>query len=90
MDLERSGMRGRIGRVRARKKRGLSILENGNLLCFLGTFSSFQPSLGRAMRTWAQISSFRPLIKHSLKKALDMPSILKAKCSNEVIKSSMY
>jgi hypothetical protein len=43
---------------------------------------------GRSMRTWAQISSFRPLIKHSLKKASDMPSILKYKYSKEIIKYS--
>jgi hypothetical protein len=35
------------------------------------------------------MSSFRPLIKHILKKASDMPSVLKAKCSKSVIKSSI-
>jgi hypothetical protein len=39
-------MRGRIGRSRVWKKRGFSVLDKNNLLCFFGTFSSFQPSLG--------------------------------------------
>jgi hypothetical protein len=30
---------------------------------------------GQAMRTWARISSLRPLIKHSRKKASIMPSV---------------
>jgi hypothetical protein len=59
------------------------------MLGFIGSLSSFQPSLGRAMRTWAQISSLRPLIKHSLKKASNMPSVLKSKCSNVEIKYFM-
>jgi hypothetical protein len=46
MDLERGGMRGRIGRSRKRKKRGFSVLGKDNLLCLFSTFSSFQPSMG--------------------------------------------
>jgi hypothetical protein len=46
MDLERGGMRGRIGRSRAGKKRGFLVMGKYNLLCFFDAFSSFQPSLG--------------------------------------------
>jgi hypothetical protein len=46
MDLERSGMRGRIGRLRVRNKIGFSTLGKYNLLCFLGTFSNFISSIG--------------------------------------------
>jgi hypothetical protein len=46
MDLERVGIRGRIGRVRERKKRGFLVLGKNNLLCFLCMLSCFHPNLG--------------------------------------------
>jgi hypothetical protein len=46
LDLERGGMRGRSGRERERRERRFVVLGKNNLLCFLGTLSSFQPSLG--------------------------------------------
>jgi hypothetical protein len=45
MDLERSGRRGRIGRSSVRNKGGFLVLGGDNLLGFLGSLSSFQPSL---------------------------------------------
>jgi hypothetical protein len=44
MDLERGGRRGRIAMLK-RKKRGFAVLGKYNILCFFGTFSSFQPSM---------------------------------------------
>jgi hypothetical protein len=46
LDLERGGMRGRSGRVRERRESGFAVLVKNNMVCFLGTLSSFQPSLG--------------------------------------------
>jgi hypothetical protein len=46
MDLERVGIRGRIGRVRERKKIGFLVPGKNNLFCFLCTLSSFQPNMG--------------------------------------------
>jgi hypothetical protein len=46
MDLERVGIRDRIGRVRERKKRGFLVLGKKNLLCFFCTLSCFQRNLG--------------------------------------------
>jgi len=46
MDLERSSRRGGIGGYREMNKGGFLVLGIGNLLCFFGVFSSFQPSLG--------------------------------------------
>jgi hypothetical protein len=46
MDLEGVCRRGRIGGFRVRKKIWFSGLGGDNLLGFLGSLSSFQPSLG--------------------------------------------
>jgi hypothetical protein len=44
--LERGGMRGRSGRERVGRERRFAVLGKNKLLGFLGTLSSFQPSLG--------------------------------------------
>jgi hypothetical protein len=46
MYLERSGSRGKIGGSRMRNKGGFFVLGGDKLLCFIGSFNSFQPSLG--------------------------------------------
>jgi hypothetical protein len=45
LDLERRGLRGKGGVFRAGNKNSFSTLGQDDLLCLLGTFSGFQPSL---------------------------------------------
>jgi hypothetical protein len=46
MDLEGSCRRGKMGGFRERRKGGFVGLGGHNMLGFLGSLSSFQPSLG--------------------------------------------
>jgi hypothetical protein len=45
IDLDMSGRRGRIGILSVKNKGGFVVLGGDNLLGFLGSLSSFQPSL---------------------------------------------
>jgi hypothetical protein len=46
LDLEGSCRKGKIGGFRERRKGWFADMEGDNMLCFLGSLSSFQPSLG--------------------------------------------
>ena len=69
-------------------KEGLHFSEDTTYFAYLSLLVASTQLLVQAMRTWDRISSLRSLIKHSQKKALDMPSFLKARNSKAAIKSS--
>jgi hypothetical protein len=69
-------MKGRSGRTRAQRERRFAVVGKNNLLSFLGTLSSFQPSLGASHEDLGS-----DVILEATDKAFPKKSIRHALCS---------
>jgi hypothetical protein len=81
-------MRGRSGEARVPRERMFVVLGKNDLLIFLGTLSSFQPSPGASHEDLGSDFIFEVTDKEFLEKNLDTPSVLKDNFSNAAINSS--